>query len=165
MLTFAQFLHDTADRGEAVNLVFEQRLFDLAGIPHKITSPFMAERVTEIAARNGFRFRHAAGLDMLLYGETTSARNAVHLLYSGEKVRPNQATPNPPIQPEKKRISGADVFIVPVAHLARMKLSAYRDRDRVHIRSMDAAGLITAEVENALPMELKARLQHIRETE
>ncbi|MGA3079148.1 MAG: hypothetical protein ABSG56_36400 [Bryobacteraceae bacterium] len=46
-----------------------------------------------------------------------------------------------------------------------MKLSAFRDKDRVHIRSMDAAGLITAEVEKALPVELQNRLQHVRETE
>jgi hypothetical protein len=205
MLTFTQFLHETAEHGEAVNLVFEQRLFDLAGILHKITGPLMAEgvpheligglavlvyveeadpehttltrdvdlmiqradlaKVTEIAVRHGFRFRHAAGLDMLLYGDTTSARNAVHLLFSGEKVRPNQATPNPPIQPETKSLLGAEVFIIPVADLVRMKLSANRDKDRVHIRSMDAAGLITPEVENALPLELKERLQHIRATE
>ena len=205
MLTFTQFLHDAADRGEAVNLVFEQRLFDLAGILHRITGPLIAEhvpheligglavlvhveeadpehstltrdvdlmirrsdleRVREIAARHGFRFRHTAGLDMLLYGDTTSARNAVHLLFSGEKVRPNQATPNPPIQPETKSLLGAEVFVIPVADLVRMKLSAFRDKDRVHIRSMDAAGLITAEVERALPVELQERLQHIRETE
>src|ERR1035441_3287499 len=205
MLTFTQFLHDAADGVEAVNLVFEQRLFDLAGILHKITGPLIREgvphepigglavlvhveeadpehstltryvdlmirrsdleRVREIGARHGFRFRHAAGLDMLLYGDTSSARNAVHLLFSGEKVRPNQATPNPHIQPEKKSILGAEVFIIPVADLARMKLSAYRYKDRVHIQSMDAAGLITAEVEHALPAELQARLQHIRETE
>jgi len=205
MQTFTEFLHETADRGEAVNLMFEQRLFDLAGILHKITSPLMAEgvpheligglavlvhveeadpehttltrdvdlmiqradleRVTEIAARHGFRFRHTAGLDMLLYGETTSARNAVHLLFSGEKVRPNQATPNPPIRPEKKSLLGEEVFVIPVADLVRMKLSAYRLKDCVHIQSMDAAGLIGAEIEEALPEELKARLQHIRETE
>jgi hypothetical protein len=185
MQTFAQFLHDTAGRGEAVNLMFEQRLFDLAGILHKITGPLMdegvpheligglavlvhveeadpehttltrdvdlmirrsdLERVTEIAARHGVRLGH--------------------LLFSGEKVRPNQATPNPPIQPEKKNLLGADVFIIPVADLVRMKLSAYRDQDRIHIRSMDAAGLITSEVERALPEDLKTRLQHIRETE
>ena len=115
------------------------------------------ERVTKIAARHGLR--------ALVYGETSSARNAVHLLFSGEKVRPNQATPNPPIQPEKKNLLGADVFIIPVADLVRMKLSAYRDQDRIHIRSMDAAGLITSEVERALPEDLKTRLQHIRETE
>ncbi len=60
---------------------------------------------------------------------------------------------------------GAEVFVIPVADLVRMKLSAFRDKDRVHIRSMDAAGLITAEVERALPVELQERLQHIRETE
>jgi len=115
------------------------------------------ERVTTIATRHGFR--------ALLYGETSSARNAVHLVFSGEKVRPNQATPNPPIQPETKSILGVDVFIIPVPDLVRMKLSAYRDKDRVHIRSLDAAGLITAEVENALPEELQVRRQHIRQTE
>jgi hypothetical protein len=58
-----------------------------------------------------------------------------------------------------------EVFIILVADLVQMKLSAYRDKDRVHIRSMDAAGLITAEVEKSLPVELQARLRHIRETE
>lgn len=43
---------------------------------------------------------------MLLYGKTDSARNAVHLVSSGELVRPNQAVPNPPIAPEKKHIKG-----------------------------------------------------------
>jgi len=46
-----------------------------------------------------------------------------------------------------------------------MKLSAFRDKDRVHIRSMDATGLITADVVKALPVELQERLQHVRETE
>jgi hypothetical protein len=32
-----------AGRGEAVNRMFEQRLFDLAGIPRKITGPLTAE--------------------------------------------------------------------------------------------------------------------------
>jgi hypothetical protein len=123
------------------------------------------ERIKEAAARNGFRFRHAAGVDMLLYGSTESAKNAVHLIFSGEKVRPNQATPNPPIHPEKKVIHGGEVLVIPVADLVRMKLSSYRDKDRVHIRSMDAAGLITREVEKGLPDELHSRLQHVRETE
>ena len=102
---------------------------------------------------------------MLLYGSTDSAKNAVHLLFTGEKVRPSQATQNPPIAPERKRIHGEEVFVIPVADLVTMKLSSYRDKDRVHVRSMDAAGLITPEVENRLAPELVTRLQHIRETE
>ena len=205
MQTFEQFIRDTAQKGEVVNLMFEERLFDLVGVLHKITDALAAEnipheligglavlihveeadpaqtaltrdvdlmvrrsdleRIKEAAARNGFRFRHAAGVDMLLYGSTESARNAVHLIFSGEKVRPNQATPNPPILPEKKVIHGQEVLVVPVADLVRMKLSSYRDKDRVHIRSMDAAGLITRELEEGLPDELRSRLQHVRETE
>jgi len=205
MLTFEQFIRDTAQKGEVVNLMFEERLFDLVGVLHKITDALAAEnipheligglavlihveeadptqtaltrdvdlmvrrsdleRIKEAAARNGFRFRHAAGVDMLLYGSTESAKNAVHLIFSGEKVRPNQATPNPPILPERKVIHGQGVLVIPVADLVRMKLSSYRDKDRVHIRSMDAAGLITREVEKGLPDELHSRLQHVRETE
>ena len=205
MLTFEQFIRDAARKGEVVNLMFEERLFDLVGVLHKITDALASEnipheligglavlihveeadptqtaltrdvdlmvrrsdleRIKEAAARNGFRFRHAAGGDMLLYGSTESAKNAVHLIFSGEKVRPNQATPNPPILPEKKVIHGQEVLVIPVADLVRMKLSSYRDKDRVHIRSMDAAGLITREVEKGLPDELHSRLQHVRETE
>src|SRR5450432_2015273 len=205
MLTFAQFLTDAARKGEAVNTVFEERLFDLVGVLHKIGEALSAEgipheligglavlvhveeadpthamltrdvdlmvlradldRIKDAAARHGFRFRHAAGVDMLLYGNTGSARNAVHLIFSGEKVRPNQATPNPPIAPEKKAVLGREVFVIPVADLVSMKLSSNRDKDRVHIRAMDAAGLITPEVEHGLPEELQGRLRYTRETE
>jgi hypothetical protein len=205
VLTFEQFLRTAAAKGEAVNTLFEERLFDLVGVLHKIARVFSdegvpyeligglavlvhveevnpeltaltrdvdlmirredLERIKEAAASHGFRFRHAAGVDMLLYGETDSAKNAVHLIFSGELVRPNQAAPNPPIAPEKKRIHGGEVMVIPVADLVRMKLSSFRDKDRVHVRSMDAAGLVTPEVEAKLPVGLLERLQHVRETE
>lgn len=46
-----------------------------------------------------------------------------------------------------------------------MKLTSFRDKDRVHIRSMDAVGLIDQGVEQRLSPELMARLEHIRQTE
>jgi hypothetical protein len=205
MPTFAQFLTDAAQNGEAVNTLFEERLFDLVGVLHKISEALSAEgvpheligglavlvhveeadpthamltrdvdlmvlradleRIKDAAAKHGFRFRHAAGLDMLLYGNTDSAKNAVHLIFSGEKVRPDQATPNPPIAPEKKRIHNQEVMVIPVADLVRMKLSSFRLKDQVHIQVMDAARLITSDVEKKLTDELLARLQHVRETE
>src|SRR5579859_4914481 len=48
------------------------------------------DRVIAVAESRGFRFRHVAGLDMLLYGD--KAVNAIHLLFSGEKVKASQAT-------------------------------------------------------------------------
>src|SRR5258708_4239789 len=186
MLAFEQFLRETAERGEAVNLVFEQRLFDLVEILHRITEPLTVgniphevvgglavlihveeadpsqsmltrdvdlmiqrsdlERVMKITAAHDFVFRHAASLDVLLYGESRSARNAVRLLFTGEKVRPNQATPNPNVDPQRKNLLGKGVLVVPVPDLVRMKLSSFRLKDQVHVQVMDAAGLITSDV-------------------
>ena len=49
--------------------------------------------------------------------------------------------------------------------LVRMKLSSNRDKDRVHIRGMDSAGLVSEAVEQELSEGLRSRLRHIRETE
>jgi hypothetical protein len=204
MLTFEQFLHDAAGKGGAVNLMFEERLFGLVEILHRVADMFMAEhvpyeliggmavaaqmelvdrdavmltrdvdvmihrsdleRVKESAARHGFHFRHTAGLDMLLYGEEKKAVKGVHLVFSGECVKANQA-PNPPIAPERITLYGKEVSVVPVVDLVRMKLNAFRDKDRVHVRAMDEIGLITPEVEGKLSAELRSRLGHVRETE
>jgi hypothetical protein len=91
--------------------------------------------------------------------------NAVHLIFSGEKVRPNQAAPNPPIAPEKKIIQGKEVRVIPVADLLAMKLSAFRLKDQVHVQVLDAAGLITPDIERKLSSELVARRQHVRATD
>ncbi len=121
------------------------------------------ERVIAVATANGFQFRHVAGVDMLLYGD--KAINAVHLLFSEEKVKGGQLLPNPSIAAERKLLKGQEVWVIPLPELIRMKLSANRDKDRVHIRSLDAAGLITREIERDLSPELQARLQQVRETE
>jgi hypothetical protein len=204
MLTFEQFLHDIAGKGESINLMFEERLFGLIEILHRVADMFTADhipyeliggmavavqmeqvdrdavmltrdvdvmihrsdlkRVKEGATRHGFHFRHTAGLDMLLYGEEKKAVKGVHLVFSGESVKANQA-PNPPIAPERIKIYGKEVSVVPLVDLVRMKLNAFRDKDRVHVRAMDEVGLITPEIEGKLPAELRSRLQHVRETE
>ena len=196
MLTFEQFLRQAAKKGEAVNLMFEERLFGLVEILHKVADMFMAEGIPyetiggmAVAAhieqvdrdqimltrdvdimidRSDLeRVKEAAprhGLDMLLYGDEKKAIRGVHLLFSGEKVKPDQA-PNPRLAPERITVHGGEVSVIPVIDLVRMKLNSYRDKDRVHVRGMDAVGLITPEVERALPAELGSRLQHIRQTE
>ena len=205
MVTFDQFLQSAATKREFVNLLFEQRVFELvgtlqklsepleqAGLPHELVGGLAVflhvenadsthssltrdidlmirrddlQRVITVAETNGFRFRHAAGIDMLLYGDTTSARHAVRLLFAGEKVKASQTVPNPPLNPRRLALQGQEFWVIPVADLVTMKLSSYRDKDRVHVRGMDAAGLITTEVEAALTAELRARLLHTRATE
>ena len=123
------------------------------------------ERIKDVAQRHGFTFRHSAGLDMLLPKGETQARNAVHLIFSGEKVRPNQAVENPPLRPEYLSIHGVEVAVIPIVDLVQMKLSSNRDIDRVHVRDLDSVGLITPEVEGTLPPALYTRLQEVRSTE
>ena len=55
--------------------------------------------------------------------------------------------------------------MTPLRRLIRMKLGANRDKDRVHVRVLVAAGMITPEMVEALPAELRARLDHIWATE
>lgn len=205
MLTFAEFLGNAASKREFVNVLFEERVFELIGTLQKLSLPLEEAdvkhevvgglavflhvenadsthssltrdidlmigredlpQVIAIAERHGFRFRHSAGLDMLLFGEGTSARNAIHLLFAGEKVKDSQLEVHPQIRPVRAGLHGQQFLVVPVVDLVRMKLSSYRDKDRVHIRGMDAAGLITDEVESALSENQQLRLKHIRETE
>lgn len=205
MVTFAEFLGNAASKREFVNVLFEERVFELigtlqklslpleqAGVPHELVGGLAVflhvesadsthssltrdidvlirrhdlPQIVAIAEEHGFRFRHAAGLDMLLYGDTTSARNAVHLLFTCEKVKETQLEAHPTIRPVRANMHGQDFLVIPVADLVRMKLSSYRDKDRVHVRGMDAAGLINHEVEDGLTEDLRSRLRHIRETE
>jgi hypothetical protein len=123
------------------------------------------DRTKEVASRYGFTFRHAAGLDMLLPPGETKALNAVHLIFSGERVRPTQLIPNPPMRPEHLSVHGVQVAVIPVPDLVQMKLSNNRDIDRVHVRDMDSVGLITPEMVNLLPAGLRNRLEEIRSAE
>ena len=205
METFAEFLGKAATKREFVNILFEERVFELigtlqklsqpleqAGVPHELVGGLavflhvenadsthssltrdidvMIRRddmpnVIAVAERHGFRFRHSAGLDMLLYGDTISARNAIHLLFTGEKVKETQLEAHPGIRPVRAVMHGQQFLVIPVVDLLRMKLSSFRDKDRVHVRGMDAAGLLTWEGECELSEELRSRLRHVRETE
>ena len=111
------------------------------------------------------RIKQVAGLDMLMPHGEVRARNAVHLIFTAENVRPNQTMPNPPLRPEHLSIHGVEVAVIPVPDLLQMKLSNNRDIDRVHVRDLDSVGLITAQVEEGLPAPLRERLREIRSTE
>jgi hypothetical protein len=106
------------------------------------------ERIKETAQRHRFTFCNAAGVDK------TQARNAVHLIFSGEKVRP-----------EHLSIHGVEIAVIPVMDLVQMKLGNNRDIDRVHVRDLDSVGLITPAVEEFLSPALRLRLQEIRGSE
>jgi hypothetical protein len=46
-----------------------------------------------------------------------------------------------------------------------MKLTSFRMKDRAHIIDMDSVGLITPEIEHALPAGVRDRLDQVRKEE
>ena len=51
---------------------------------------------------NGFLYRHTAGLDVFLDGTTGKARDAVHVIFVNEKVRPTETVGNPDIDASER---------------------------------------------------------------
>lgn len=119
-------------------------------------SDFDAARAALTAA--GFVYRHSKGLDMFLDGPTAKARDAVHILFAGERVRSTdlQATPDlqstEPAQPFR---------LIPLDGLVTMKLTAFHDKDRVHLRDLPEVGLIDSQWRDRLPPALAERLRQI----
>jgi len=111
---------------------------------------------------HGFVYRHAAGADMFLIAENPSARSGVHVVFVGEKVRPEYLEPVPASAPLR---SSEGILIAPVADLVVMKLTSFRLKDQVHIQDLDAVGLITPEIEAGLSAPLRQRLADVRAAE
>jgi len=107
----------------------------------------------------GFVFRHVRGIDMFLDGPHAKARDAVHVVFAKEKVKPDDAVEAPDVSdsdvgPEGYRHLSLDAMV-------RMKLTSYRDKDRTHLRDFIDVGLIDASWPAKLPPPLGERLQAI----
>jgi hypothetical protein len=119
--------------------------------------------IAAAAEKYGFRYRHAAGLDMLVDASEPRARSAIHLIFVREKVRSDYLEPVPDFSEPTRTAEG--ILIAPVADLVRMKLTSFRLKDQVHIQDMDSVGLITPAIEASLSEPLRARLAQVRAAE
>ena len=81
----------------------------------------------------GFAYRHVKGVDMFLDGTDAKARDAVHVVFAGEKVRDDYSEPVPFIDDVQIQ---SDMRTLPLDELVRMKLTSFRDKDRTHLRDM-----------------------------
>jgi hypothetical protein len=109
----------------------------------------------------GFQYRHSAGLDLFLDGPNAKARDAVHLVFSGEKVRAEEALPNPDVAESE---SAGPYKVLGLRALVQIKLTAFRDKDRTHLRDLLDVGLIDGSWGRHYPPELAERLQSLVDT-
>jgi hypothetical protein len=104
-----------------------------------------------------------AGVDMLVDTKAPKARSGIHLLFAGEKVRPTDVAAVPELS--EPTVNNEGMYLVAPAELVRMKLISFRLKDKTHIVDMDSVGLITPEIEAALPEVLRERLEKVRAEE
>lgn len=103
----------------------------------------------------------AGSLELFLDGPDASARDAVHIVFAQEKVKED----SPVAAPDVSDSEAADAFqLVTLDGLVRMKLAAYRDKDRTHLRDLIDVGLLDANWVPKLPSVLAERLQALLDT-
>jgi hypothetical protein len=106
----------------------------------------------------GFVYRHAASMDMFLDGPDAKARDAVHIVFASEKVRPDYTITAPDVSESEE----TETFrLISLEALVRMKLTSFRDKDRVHVRDLIEVGLVDSSWLNRLPSSLQPRLQEL----
>jgi hypothetical protein len=161
------------------------RALDAAGVPYAVAGGnAIAEwvgRIDEDAVRNtrdidllvrradlpaaraaleaaGFVYHQLLDIDLFIDGPQGKPSGGIHLLFAGEKVRPEDEHPLPDLDESER---AAEFQVAKLEALVRMKLTAYRRKDQVHLLDLIGVGLLDATWPTRLPPPLGARLQQL----
>lgn len=108
----------------------------------------------------GYTHRRVASLgggsmDVFQEAPDGKIRDAVHVLFAGEPVKEGAPVPNAGVEEAE---DAGDFLLISLPALVRMKLAAWRDKDRMHLRDMADVGLLDSGFEGLLPPVLAERL-------
>jgi hypothetical protein len=161
------------------------RALDAAGVPYAVAGGnAVAEwiaRVDQDAVRNtrdiglllrradlpaaraalesaGFVHHDLLEINTFVDGLRGKPSGGVHILFAGEKVRRDDEYPLPDIDESERAV---EFQVTRLEALVRMKLTAWRDKDRTHLRDLIGVGLLDASWPARLPAPLGARLQQL----
>ncbi|HEX6987644.1 MAG TPA: nucleotidyltransferase family protein [Planctomycetaceae bacterium] len=109
----------------------------------------------------GFMHRHAAGIDMFLDGPAATARDALHIVFAGEKVRPEYVLPAADVTESEP---AAGYRVVSLDALVRMELTAFHIENCVNVRDLIDVGLVDEAWLGRLPAPLGERLKALLDT-
>src|ERR1700730_17836485 len=106
----------------------------------------------------GFVYHQLLDVDMFIDGPEGRPSEAVHILFAGEKVRPDYEHASPDLDESER---AAEFQVATLKALLKMKLIAWRDKDRTHLRDLIGVGLIDATWPARFPPPLGERLQQL----
>jgi len=116
------------------------------------------DRAIEALEKVGFIYRRAASVSMFLDGPDAKARDAVHVIFAGKKVREEYPEPVPEIS---DYVLMEDARTLPLVELVKMKLTSFRRKDQVHILDMISIGIVDDTWLSKFSEELQVRLQEL----
>src|SRR6266567_1468633 len=106
----------------------------------------------------GFVYCQLLDVDMFIDGPQGRPSEAVHILFAGEKVRPDYEHASPDLDESER---AAEFQVAKLEALVRMKLIANRRKDQVHLLDLIGVGLIDATWPARFPPPLGERLQQL----
>ena len=136
---------------------------DVAAIRNTADVDFLLQRSDLPAAQQalqaaGFIYHETLDVHIFLDGPQGTPRNAVHILFAGEKVQQDYLAPSPDMSESEV---GQDFRLLSLEPLVRMKLTSYRLKDQVHLQDLLGVGLIDSSWLTRFTPELAERLQRI----
>jgi len=117
--------------------------------------------ITSTLEQAGFVYGELLGVVMFRDGAEGKPSEAIHLLFAGEKTRPDHLLPAPEIQTVE---DPAKYQVITLESLVVMKLMSNRRKDQVHVEDLIGVRLIDESWLEKLPSELAVRLKLILDT-
>lgn len=117
-------------------------------------------RVASALSEIGYDAAEVQGVTVFVERASPSVRRGLHILFANERVRPHYALPTP--DPSQSQRADDGYAVIDLLPLLQMKLTSFRRKDQVHLDDMLELGMITPEIDAALPAELRARLDELR---
>ncbi len=106
----------------------------------------------------GFVDRQLLDIDTFIDGPQGKPSGGIPIFFAGEKVRRDDEHTLPDLDESERAV---EFQVATLEALVRMKLIAWRDKDRTHLRDMIGVGLLDATWPVRLPAPLGDRLQRL----
>jgi hypothetical protein len=106
----------------------------------------------------GFVYYKLLDVDMFIDGPHGKPSGGVHLLFAGEKVKPEYEHASPDLDESER---AAEFQVTKLEALVRMKLISNRLKDKVHLMDLIGVGLIDTAWPARFPPLLGERLQQL----
>jgi hypothetical protein len=114
-------------------------------------------RAKRAAKSADLEYFEVLGVGMFLDHKNPHPKRGVHIIWAGEKVKPEYPLPAPDVDDRLELQPGR--FVVSLIDLVKMKLMARRLHDLTQLKDMIDVGLIDREMLRQLPKVLAERLE------